>query len=132
MGRRRADDPRVALLRDILSEHVPHTDETWTPPPKDEPPPEPLNVTIQGLGGPAIVVNTDDLTALAQEAGVVLASDLSAEAFGRLLYAAKQLGSPLLAPLLQARAVTPIYRLRTADGRPWRPAPITNESSTPT
>lgn len=132
MARRRSDDARVALLREILAEDVPHTDETWTPPPKDEPPPEPLKVTIQGLGGPAIKVDAEDLVYLSQEAGVGLASDISAEDYGRLLYAAKMHGSPLLAPLLQARAATPIYRLRTAEGRPWRPAPITNESSTTT
>ncbi len=80
-------------------------------------------------------MNAEDLAVLAQEAGVGLASDLTALDYGRLLNAAKQRGSPLLAPLLQARATTPIYRLRTPDGRVWRPIPattITPESSTTT
>ncbi|MBD2388830.1 hypothetical protein H6G32_26140 [Cylindrospermum sp. FACHB-282] len=128
MARRRADDARVALLREILMEDVPHTDGTWTPPPKDDPPPEPLKVTIRALGGPAVEVSADDLIDLAREAAVELTSDITAETFGRLLYAAKTRGSPLLGPLLRARAATPLYRFRTPDGRVCRPTP---ESITP-
>ncbi len=49
MTRRRADDARVALLREILSEDIPHTDDSWEPPPKDEPPPELPKVFIRAL-----------------------------------------------------------------------------------
>lgn len=123
MGRRRADDEKLEALRAIFAQDIPHTDDTWTPPPKDEPLPEPPKVIIRGLGGPAVEVDAANLQALAQDAGGGFASDVSAEEYGRLLYQAKLRGSPLLVPLLHARAATPIYRFMTTEGRPWRPTP---------
>lgn len=131
MGRRHADDEKVEALRAIFAQDIPHTDDTWTPPPKDEPLPEPPKVTIRALGGPAVEVNAEDLAVLAQDAGGGFASDVSAEEYGRLVYTAKMKDSPLLVPLLQARAASPIYRLRTSDGRPWRPPDPIKQTALP-
>ncbi|HEX4610103.1 MAG TPA: hypothetical protein VH092_18060 [Urbifossiella sp.] len=121
MGRRLADDEKVKILRAIFAEDIPHTDDSWTPPPKDEPPPEPPKVVIRGLGGPAAVVDAEELRVLVQETGVGYAAEVTAEEYGRLVYAAKMKGSPLLLPLLQARSSSPIFRFRNNDGRLWRP-----------
>lgn len=130
MSKELADDAKVAALRAIFAENIPHTDDTWTPPLKDDPPPEPPKVVIKGLGGPAVEVDATDLAVLAQEAGGGFASDLSAEEFGRLVYAARKKDSPLLVPLLQARAPTPLYRFRNNDGRPWRPTTAESGATT--
>ena len=123
MGRHRANDARVALLREILMEEVPHTGDDWTPPPKDEvevvPPP---TVTLAAVGGRAVVVDEAQLLALLDAAGVTPGPDVSRADFGKALMQAK--GSlALLAPLLAVRCdLAPLYRVKTSTGRPWRPS----------
>jgi hypothetical protein len=118
-----ARDAKVEVLRAIFAEDIPALPDDWRPPPEVEALPVVRpTVRITGLGGSTVEVDAEDLAALAQDAGGGFASDVSAEEFGRLVYAAKMLGSPLLVPLLQARASTPLYRFRTNDGRPWRPS----------
>ncbi len=129
MVKRRNDDAKVEALRAIFAEDVPHLPDDWRPPPDvDEPPAPTPTVVIRGLGGPTVEVDAQDLAALAQEAGGGFASDVSQEEFGRLLYIARKTDSPLLVPLLQARAATPMYRFRTSEGRPWRPEPASNHT----
>jgi hypothetical protein len=125
MGRHRANDARVALLREILlGEEVPHFPDDWAPPPRDEvevgPPP---TVTLSAIGGRAVVVDEAQLLALLDAAGVTPGPDFTREDFGRILSQAKG-GHPLLSPLLSVRSeLAPIYKVRTAAGRPWRPCP---------
>lgn len=123
-----AVDAKVEVLRAIFADDIPHHADDWRPPVEVEEPPAPRpTVRITGLGGPTIEVDAQDLAVLAQDAGGGFASDVSGEEFGRLVYAARKKDSPLLVPLLQARAPTPLYRFRNGDGRPWRP---TTESIT--
>jgi hypothetical protein len=125
MRRHRASDARVALLREILlGEEVPHLPDDWVPPPKDEveevPPP---TVTLSAVGGRAVVVDEAQLLALLDAAGVTPGPDLTRHEFGVILAHAKG-GHPMMGPLLTARCeLAPLYKLRTAEGRPWRPTP---------
>jgi hypothetical protein len=131
VANRLTDDAKVEALRAIFAEDIPYTDDSWSPPREvEEPPALRPTVRITGLGGPTVEVDAEDLAVLAQDAGGGFASDVSAEEFGRLVYAARMTDSPLLVPLLQARAPTPIYRFRTGDGRAWRPTPSTITTET--
>ncbi len=121
MDRRRAEDEKVEALRAIFAQDIPHTDD-WTPPPRDdievEPPP---TVTLSAVGGRSVVVDEADFLALLDAAGLAPTPDYTRSDLGRLLGQAKQ-GHPLLSALLTVRSdLAPLYRVRTAAGRPWRP-----------
>ena len=126
MSKRLRDEARVALLREILMEEVPHTGDDWVPP-ADEvvellPPP---TIVVSAVGGRAVVVDEGEFVALLGAAGVPPGADISKPDFGRLLAQAKG-GQPLLAPLLAVRSeLAPLYRVKNSAGRPWRPTAVT-------
>jgi hypothetical protein len=77
-------------------------------------------------------VDEAQLLALLDAAGVTPSPDLTRQEFGVILTHAKG-GNPLMGPLLMARSdLAPLYKLRTAEGRPWRPSPAPTTELGPT
>jgi hypothetical protein len=119
----------VEQLRERLLERVPEATDEYTPPIEnlDDPPPA-SKVVITALGGrPRVELDARAFERLLTQAGGISGPDLTACDLGRLLTAAKQHGPRhLLDALLWVRAASPIYTLKTTDGRLWRPSSITN------
>lgn len=121
-------DEKAALLAEILSERVP--DPSLSLPviePEIEKPVRRL-LTVCAIGGRRVVVVEEPFKRLVEIAGLDIHGDVSHAEFGRLLSAAKDTNrNALMVNLLDVRcSVTPLYRVRTEEGRPWfsRPRPI--------
>lgn len=113
----------MTLLEEICAEPI--SDTPVVPEPLEvEIPEEKPTITISALGGkPSVEVDEGAFRRLVIAAGADIAGDFTSQDMGRLIDEAKRGRSAMLESLLSVRANTTLYRVRTAEGRPWRLKP---------